>query len=69
MVKLTVPTDLNKRFYLVYTNPFNYFIYKQIVQGNTYEPLLNSQLMFVPNYIPKWLDRPILYWNYVPKYF
>jgi hypothetical protein len=69
MIQLTVPTDPDKRFYLVDTNMFNYFIYKQVVQGSTYIPSPNSKVIMIPNYVPTWLNKPLLYWQYLPKYF
>jgi hypothetical protein len=68
-VQLSVPNDPDKKFFLVFTNIFNYFTYEQLIQGTNYVPLPDSKLIGIPSYIPNWLNRPVLYWKYLPKYF
>jgi hypothetical protein len=69
MIELTVPVEPNTRFFIVSTNHFNYFTYNQVIPGNKYTPFPQSKLITIPSWIPNWLDRPILYWKYLPKYF
>jgi len=65
----TVPLDPSKKFYQAYINHFNYFSFERVYQGHVYEPKPNSILLCLPNYTPTFLERPILYWMFLPKYF
>ena len=65
----TVPLDPSKKFYQAYNNHFNYFSFERVYQGHVYEPKPNSILLCLPNYTPTFLERPILYWMFLPKYF
>ena len=66
---VTVPMDPSKKFYHAYINPFNYFAYERVYQGHTYTPKPNSQLLSLSRNVPQFLERPILYFLYLPKYF
>lgn len=66
---MIVPMDPSKKFYQAYCNPFNYFTYERLYQGHTYTPKPNSQLICLPKNVPQCLERPILYFLYLPKLF
>ena len=66
---LVVPSDPNYRFYLAKTNPFGHFTYQQVRQGSVYNPDPNSKLIALPQYIPHWIEKPLLYWKYIPTFF
>ena len=66
---LFVPMDSTKNFYLAYNNPFNYFEYERVYQGQPYNIKPNSKLLSLHRNIPQFLERPILYFLYLPKFF
>lgn len=64
-----VPLDRDKKFFMVYTNCFNAFTYEKLYQGRSYTPEPFSKLLTLPAYTPDFMEKPLLYFMYMPKFF
>jgi len=69
MSRIDVPMDLNYNFFITYVNHYNCFTYERVYPGKTYIHKPNSQLLFLPTFIPKFVERPLLYFFHLPKFF
>jgi hypothetical protein len=65
----TVPMDPTKKFYQAYINPYNYFSYERVYQGHVYHPKPTSRLLCLSKHVPECLERPLLYFLYLPIFF
>ena len=68
-MEITIPLGTNKKFYQAYNNCFNYFHFDRLYEGRVYQPKPNSMLLTLPQYVPTFLERPLLYWMFIPKFF
>jgi hypothetical protein len=66
---ITVPMDPTKKFYQAYINPYNYFSYERVYQGHVYRPKPTSRLLCLSKHVPECLERPLLYFLYLPIFF
>lgn len=69
MSECTVPLDRDKKFFMAYTNCFNFFTVERLYQGRSYKMQPNSKLLTLPTYTPEFMEKPLLYFMYMPKFF
>lgn len=70
MLTLTKPTDPRYRYFLLYNDHHNRFHYKEIRYSVYTSPIYtNTMLGVLPTYIPAFLEKPLLYYQYIPFFF
>jgi len=64
------PVDPSRKFFQAYTNSNNYFRFVRLCNNNqkNYLPYSDSKLLSLPKNVPEYMEKPLLYFMYLPKY-
>jgi hypothetical protein len=64
------PVDPSRKFFQAYTNSNNYFRFVRLNNNNhkNYLPSSDSKLLSLPKNVPEYMEKPLLYFMYLPKY-
>jgi hypothetical protein len=68
-ILLQTPKDDKYNFYLLFSDHHNHFKYYLLDKPNYVIEYTNSRLGYLPKYIPIYIEKPLLYWQFLPKYF